>query len=93
MPVIASAIIPINIKEDHTIEVLFLNEVKRCGCANVKTISSQLNVSLEYVREMARKLAGDGVIECEKDTCCVDSEQLDLFVGKIKALSDQESQT
>jgi hypothetical protein len=71
MPVIASATIPINVKEDHTIELLFLDEVKRCGCVEILSASSHLGVPLDELKDTIAKLVGDKTIECDDNKCCI----------------------
>lgn len=88
MPVIASATIPINVKEDHTIELLFLDEVNRCGCVNTQSLPRHLNVPLDELKSTIKRLVGEEAIECdiEHSICCIDKEHFTNFVKKMKAL-------
>ena len=57
MPIIASALVPVNFKNDRTVERLFLEDLlKQSGPASVPD---------ETVRNFARNLAGDGIIYCD----------------------------
>ena len=89
MPVIASVTIPINIREDHTVELLFLEEISECGCVNIHAASKQLGVPLDELKGTVKKLVGEQKIECDQDhvICCMDKEHFDKFAQKLKALS------
>ena len=86
MAIVATAIIPINIHDDHTIEVLLLKEISECGCVNIKSVSEQMAVPLDDVKATVMKLVGEQQIECDEDhvICCVDKSHFDEFVNTLK---------
>jgi len=84
MPIIASATIPINVKEDHTIELLFLEELSRKRCINIQAYAT-VNNEKKQLYDVVKKLVGEQVIECTEDTCCIAENYYDL-VSKIKGL-------
>lgn len=89
MPVIASATFSINVGEDHSVELLFLDEINQCGCVNILDASMQLDVPLDELKDTVEQLVGQKKIACDKDhvICCMDKEHFDKFAQKLKALS------
>ena len=85
MPVIASATIQINVREDHTIERLFLDEVSKCGCVNIQSASKLLDVPFDELKDVIDKLVGEKAIECDNDRCC-SSENFNDLVNKLNNL-------
>lgn len=90
MAIIYSAIIPIRINQDLTIDILkeFKEEVKKCGCVDVAATASRLNVSVEAAHTAARQLVGDAEISCDPEGkyCCTDEKRLDSFMDALKNL-------
>ncbi len=90
MPVIFTAVIPIRVNGDGTIDILtkLKEEVKKCGCIDIAATSRQFNTSLEQAQTAAKHLAGDGAITCDGDTlyCCADKDRLDGFMDAMKRL-------
>ena len=90
MTVVATAVIPIRVNGDGTIDILFKlkEEVRKCGCIDVGAVSKQSNASLDQARNAAKQLAGDGTIACDDDTqyCCADESKLSSFIDTMKKL-------
>jgi hypothetical protein len=93
MPIIYTATIPINVHSDGTIDILskIQEEVKKCGCIDVSSVSKQLNTSFEDAQQAAKQLAGDGVISCDPNNlyCCADEKRLNSFMNTLKGLRSE----
>ena len=89
MPVIASATFSINVGEDHSVELLFLEELNQCGCVNILDASTQLDVPLDKLKDTVEQLVGQKKIACDKDhvICCMDKKHFDDFVDHLKQMS------
>jgi len=90
MAVIYSAIIPIRINNDLSIDILkeFKEEVKKCGCVDVSAAAKRLNVSVADAHTAARQLAGDAEISCDPEGkyCCTDEKRLVSFMDALRSL-------
>ena len=97
MPVIYTAAIPIHINGDGTIDILskLKEEVKKCGCVDVASVSKRFDTPLERAVNAAKQLAGDGAIACSSSDddnsgmyCCTDEGRLASFVDDMKKLRE-----
>ncbi len=90
MPVVATATIPIRVNGDGTIDILsrLKEEVKKCGCVDVRAASRQFGTSIERAQNAAKQLAGDGAVACDNDGlyCCTDEGRLSGFMDAMKRL-------
>lgn len=88
MPVIASVTFPIFVSENHTIDLLVLDEINSCGCINIKKSSDKLGVPLSDLQKTVEQLVGEQKIECDSNhvICCVNKQVFDDFVKNLKQI-------
>lgn len=90
MPVIFTATFPIRVNGDGTVDILskLKEEVKKCGCIDIASVSKQLNVDLDKAQAASRDLANKGEIACDPEGlyCCTDEGRLARFIDSINRL-------
>lgn len=84
MPIIASQTVNINVKEDQTIQVLLLKQLRKSRCISLADLPIGDN-DKEKLYNTVKQLVGEKVIACDGDTCCTSDEYFD-FVDKMKGL-------
>lgn len=88
MPILATATIPFRVNEDHSIDIIILNELTQRGCVNTEVIAHQLQKPFFEVRKAVAQLVGEEKIACDDQfvVCCADKSKLDELVQKMKLL-------
>lgn len=86
VPVIASQTINIDVKEDRSIEIKFLDELSHKKCINLHSFVST-GGEKEQLHDMVKRLVGEKVIECDNNVCCI-SENYYSFVDKLNRLKE-----
>lgn len=81
MPVIASQTIKVDVKEDKTIQVILLKELKKSRCISLADMPVNVNNKQELYN-IVKQLVGEKVITCDKDTCCIS----DNYFGFVKKM-------
>lgn len=84
MPIIASQTINIDVKEDRSIEIMFLEALSRNRCISLQSFVST-GTEKEQLHDMVKRLVGEKVIECDENVCCI-SENYHSFVDKLNGL-------
>lgn len=84
MPVIASQTIKIDVKEDETIQVILLKQLRSRRCVRLADVPVGTD-DKEQLYDVVRQLVGEKAIVCDKNTCCVSDNYFD-FVEKLGGL-------
>lgn len=84
MPILASQIVGIDVKEDKSITVLLLERFKKNKCIHLPSLGLNQN-EMSKLRDTVKQLVGEKAIECDNTTCCI-SDNYFNFVEKIRKL-------
>lgn len=84
MPIIASGMIPINVRRDR-IDIL-VKKISECGCLDMNRL--KLDIPRDELKSTLDALVGQGKISCndERTICCADRQKLESFVSKLARL-------
>lgn len=91
MPIVAEARFQINAKDDDTIEIQILEELREKGCIDLQYSARQAGTSVFELKKFVSKLVGEDIIECTDESCCVKTGSLSSLVEKLNQLRGTEN--
>jgi len=88
MPIIAQQLVSINTNDDLSIYIL--DEIHNCGCIKTSTLSLEINIPLEQLKNTLRHIAEKNDLKCDSnyEVCCSNSTTFDKFVINLNKLSE-----
>lgn len=84
MPIIAHAIINLNIDETGLVEIL-REQISKCGCINILTESKRSGVPIERIQTSLQSMSG---VTCNDTKCCI--TDVSKFSAGMKKISGGE---
>ena len=79
MPIIAQIMVPMQFKDDGTVEIL-KKKIYKCGCLDLAVESGRLNTPVAHLLKVMRSI--DGVV-CDDDGMCCATD-ISGFADKLK---------